>query len=392
MKRFPKDFLWGTAISSYQTEGNTKNSDWWQWEKQHPPTDNSRCGLACDFWNKFEIYIAQAAALGSRALRLSLEWSRIQPTPEKFDKAALSQYQKIIQTIRRYKMEPIVTVWHFSLPQWFADRGGWTKTRNRAYWNAYCQTAQTALAKDVRYWITLNEPSAYAAQGYLIGGWPPGRHSLWDFLAVRRNLIRAHHNAYAILKKPDNLVGVSLNLSYDEIVHPDSFFEKIILAALTHYSDWGFLPYVRRALDFIGINYYFHNKISWRFWEGRKKHLDKSDIGWNVCPKGLSWVAARAYRLCPKPILITENGLADSHDDLRPAFIRDHIAWLNQAFNQGLPIIGYLHWSLMDNVEWQRGKQPRFGLMAMDYEHLTATPRPSFYAYQDIIKAYTDRL
>jgi len=392
MKRFPKNFFWGTAVSSYQTEGNTIYADWWQWEKSHPPTDNSRCGNACDFWNRFETYIAQAAKLGSRAFRISFEWSRIQPSPSKFDEHALAQYQEIIQTIRSHNMEPIVTIWHFSLPQWFAELGGWTKAHNRGYWNAYCQTLRDWFGKDIKYWITLNEPSTYATGGYIIGQWPPGKRTILGFLAVLRNLIMAHKNAYAILKNSENKIGASLNLSHDEAIHPGSWLEQFILKILAHYSDWGFLSYICRQLDFLGINYYFHNQISWVPGKKRKRHIDKSDVSWDVCPHGLYQVIEKAYKQCRKPILVTENGVADSHDKIRPSFIYDHIAWLNEAYAKGIPIIGYLHWSLMDNVEWQRGKEPRFGLMEMDYDQLIATPRPSFYIFQNIIKTYTDRI
>jgi len=392
MKLFPKNFLWGTAISSYQTEGNTANADWWQWEKQHPPPDNSRCGSACDFWNRYETYIEHAAALGSRAFRISLEWSRIQPTPTTWDEHALSQYNEIIQTIKSHNMEPVITVWHFSLPQWFAKKGGWTRSYNRGYWNAYCEKLRDTLAKDVRYWVTLNEPGAYAAMGYLTGYWPPGKHSIFKFISTLHGLIQAHRNAYAILKNKGNHVGISLNLSHDELVHPANWGERFVEMILGHYSDWGFLSYVKNRIDFLGINYYFHNQISWIPGKQRKRHLDKSDLRWDVCPRGMYQVMVKAYAQCKKPIFITENGVADNHDTIRQSFIRDHIAWLHEAYKEGIPVIGYLHWSLMDNVEWQRGKQPRFGLMEMDYEHMTATPRPSFYLYQDIIKAYTERI
>jgi beta-glucosidase len=391
MELFPKDFFWGTAISSYQTEGNTFKADWWDWERHHPPQDNSQCGQACDFWNRYEFYIAKAAELGSRAFRFSLEWSRIQPTPDTWDEHALSQYSEIIQTIKSHQMEPVVTLWHFSLPLWFAQLGGWTKAHNRGYWNAYCEKIKDTLGKEVNYWLTLNEPSGYAANGYLTGLWPPGKHSPWNFLATMRHLILAHKNAYAILKTPVNHISLSLNLSYDELVHPKNWLERLFLIAWQHYSDWGFLSYVKNKIDFLGINYYFHNQISLIPGQKRRRHLNKSDTDWDICPQGLYRVIKEAYQQCRQPIFITENGLADAYDSIRPSFIREHIQWLHEAYTQGLPIIGYLYWSLMDNVEWQRGKQPRFGLMAMDYENLMATPRPSYYFYQDIIRAYTDR-
>lgn len=388
---FPRSFLWGSATSAYQVEGDNRFSDWWDWEKENQKEPS---GLACDFWHRYPIYLDYLKQGGQNAFRLSFEWARINPEEKVWQEEALKHYQEIIHQLKKRGIEPIVTLWHFTLPRWLAKQGGWLNQNALHYWQSYLEKIREFFGGEIRYWLTLNEPSIYLYKSYLEGDWPPGeRWALFKALRLRKKLIQAHRLAYRILKTKQNQVSLALNLSCDEPNFRFCWLEKGIIKLLQAYTDWGILKELKDQLDFVGINYYFHNLIKLNpFISDSQKNKEYSELGWEIYPQGIAQVAKQSYQLTKKPILITENGLADSEDKKRPRFLRDHIFWLAQAAQQGVPILGYLHWSLMDNFEWALGKKPRFGLLAMDYERLTPQPRPSFWFYKKIIESYTAKV
>ncbi|MGB4520953.1 MAG: family 1 glycosylhydrolase, partial [Candidatus Omnitrophota bacterium] len=158
MAKFPQNFLWGAATSSYQVEGNNLNADWWHWEKN---AGKQNSGTACRHYDLFEQDFDLAVSLNHNALRLSIEWSRIEPEEGKFCQAELEHYLDVIASLRRHKLEPIVTLHHFTNPQWFAKAGGWLDSHAIGYFKRYCQYVVEALAPIVNYWITINEPLVY---------------------------------------------------------------------------------------------------------------------------------------------------------------------------------------------------------------------------------------
>jgi len=372
-RKFPADFIWGAAISAYQTEGGNQWSDW-----------GARAGKACDFWNRYEYYLDLAKHLGLRALRFSLEWSRLMPEPDQWNEAAGRRYGAIIEAVKSRGMKPFVTLWHFTLPQWLASRGGWTHPAAVGQFAEYVKRTQELWGQDSAInWITLNEPSGYASQGYLTGEWPPGeKFRPLSFIGAIRNLERAHHEAAKIVKAHAGRVGIALNL-------PDTTGFRPLAAAESAFNDWHFLKKVAASCDFIGINYYFHEclglRLGWPFVTRSCGNLPKSDLGWELYPEGIAAVALKAAKF-GKPIYITENGLADSADRHRPWFLYRTVRALSQALEAGADVRGYLHWSLMDNFEWARGFEPKFGLYAMDYATLTARPRKSAKLYREIIR------
>lgn len=389
MNRFPKSFLFGTATSSFQVEGDNIYSDWWFWEQKGKIKDKSRSGKICDFWNKYEYYLDFAKDLGSNAFRFSLEWARINPQENTWNEQALNHYDKIIKAVKARDMKPIVTLWHFTLPQWLSEKNGWLNKDSLGYWQQYVEKINKYFGKEIEYWLTLNEPSIYCYKGFLEGTWPPGKTNIINAFRTLNKLIRAHRVAFSVLKQKDNLIGIALNLPSYEIKDPWCIFNILIAKILTHYSDWGFLKYIKESIDFVGINYYFHN----RFLCNPIKPINfsgenTSDLGWGIYPRGIYEVTKKTYQICRKPIMITENGIADHKDQYRAQYIKDHIDWLLKATQEGTPVIGYLYWSLMDNFEWQEGKIPRFGLLEMNYQTLEAKPRESFEWYKRIIKSY----
>ncbi|OIO50221.1 MAG: hypothetical protein COX12_00325 [Candidatus Brennerbacteria bacterium CG23_combo_of_CG06-09_8_20_14_all_44_41] len=397
MKPFPKNFLWGAAISSYQTEGNNFASDWWQWEQQPGNIkDGSVSSSACDFWNQYETYLDYAKQAGMNALRISIEWARIQPEQNQWSQQALDHYKKIIGAMKQRGLEPIVTLWHFTLPLWFAKQNGWLNENAQEYFLQYVKRVYETLKNGVRYWITLNEPSVYLFNGFITGSWPPGKKlALHQAVRIRNKLIRIHKAAYHILKNQNTLVSIAANLSWDTGASQYKNINRLLEWLPPRGNDWAMLHATQRECDFIGLNYYFHNTIRANvlhpFASVTSSHKDpsrNSDIGWEIAPQGIYEVSKKLYKTFHKPIMITENGLADAKDEKRAQFIRDHVKNIAQAIEKNIPVIGYLHWSLMDNFEWALGKTPRFGLIEMDYNTMTAHPRQSLWEYGTLIRQY----
>jgi beta-glucosidase len=236
--------------------------------------------------------------------------------------------------------------------------------------------------------VTINEPEIYAAASYLGREWPPYKRNFFSFFSVIRNLIKAHREAYRIIKKlqPAVQVGIATNNGYYESSgDPLSILLKNLVEHLDHFY---ILDRIKDCQDFIGLNYYFHTRVrgfQFSFQSGQSDGSKVSDLGWEIFPEGIYHVLKKLkkYNL---PIYITENGVADSKDRLRQDFIKEHLIWIYKAINDGVDVRGYLYWSLMDNFEWAKGFEPRFGLIHVDYETFERKPRPSANFYAEICR------
>jgi beta-glucosidase len=401
-------FLWGASISSHQVEGGLEN-DWTRWERENatewartgllgrlrnyvgsvdqPATagdpDNYISGQATDHFNRYEEDADLAADIGLNALRFSLEWSRLQPTEGELDEEAVAHYREKIRALRDRGIEPVVTVWHYAHPQWFVDEYGWHNAVAPAKFYDYARRVRAAFGDLVTYWITMNEPSAYVRASYVFGGFPPAKTKIWQAPRAWRNLVRAHRRAYDALSDPDNLVGVSLAAGSFE-PYTDTVVNRKLAWLARYVERDAFLEGLLPALDFIGINYYIEYEVDVL---GRNLLGDtrrRSDMGWPLSPDGLEALLCRMaeYDL---PLIVTEHGLADSEDDHREWYIRESVAAIERARDRGAPVNGYLHWSLTDNFEWDKGFWPRFGLAAVDYEDQTRSLRDSSDAYAEVI-------
>ncbi len=269
--------MWGAATSSYQVEGGNQWTDWWFWE-QLPGhiKDSSVSGLACDFWNRYEMYIDYARQAGMNALRISIEWARIQPKPDEWDNKAIEHYQHIIRAIKAAGIEPIITLWHFTLPQWLAECGGWLCNTAVDAFIEYVSRINNAFGNEITYWAILNEPMVYAFKAYCEGTWPPQkRFHIYDMWRVRKNLMRSHKVAYAILKTKQNKIGIAANVAWNDPRPWWNILNRFIAAVLREVSDFGFIRGIQNELDFIGLNYYFHNVV----------HIDlKNVLRWRPAP------------------------------------------------------------------------------------------------------------
>jgi beta-glucosidase len=394
---FPKGFFWGAATASHQVEGGCVN-DWSRWETSPERMaflersgelakhgrDNFVSGRGAGHWERYAEDTELAASLGLNALRISLEWSKIEPKEGEFDEAVLAHYLEEVRGMQARGIEPFLTLWHWPLPLWLADRGGWTHHGAPAAFAQFTARVMATLGGEVRWWITLNEPEIYSTHSYLFGIWPPQRKNPWTTLVALAHLVRAHHLAAAAIKRvrPDAMIGIAKHNIWFEPVGRSPWNALVAWGANWAWNDL-LLHLTDRSSTFIGINQYFHRPVNG--WITRVPGAQTSDMDWDLSPEALRRVllGAKKFR---KPMVVTEHGLADAADKHRGRFIRESIAQLARAMAEGADVRGYLHWSLLDNFEWDKGYWPKFGLIAVARETMTRTVRGSAREYGEVIR------
>lgn len=404
---FPPDFLWGTATASHQVEGNNMNNDWWAWEQEAGRILNGdKSGLACDWWANAERDFDHAAALHTNAHRLSLEWSRIEPEPSVFDAAALNRYRDMLQGLHERGIEPMVTLHHFSNPLWLVEKGDFNSDLMVEYFQRYTAKVVDKLGDLIPKWITINEPMVYLFLRYLGQAFPAPKQRGWG--AVRRalhNMLRCHAAAYHTIKEhyPQALVGVAAHIRPLQAPHESSGLDHWWAQKL----DWlfndmwheamrdgrvrgllrsGVIKGLAGAYDYIGINYYSRALVRFPRIQPEPYPPDAqlSDMAFlENYPEGIFRAIKRHVRY-HKPIYITENGLPDQEDKLRATYLISHLREIWRAISFNFPVMGYYHWSLVDNFEWERGWSQRFGLISLNLETQERHWRPSAHLYARI--------
>ncbi len=342
-------------------------------------------GQATDHYNRFQDDFKIAKSLGHNATRFSIEWSRIEPEEGKFNEKEIEHYKNVINTLKELDIKPFITIWHWTLPVWLKNKGGWQNKKTIDYFVRYSKKLANSFGKDICFWITINEPEIYSVNSYLKGVWPPQKKSLYFYLKVLKHLIVAHKKTYQAIKKinPDAKIGIAKNNIYFE-----AYKNKFVNRSLKKFIDWWwnfyFLNKIKNHQDFIGLNHYFHDRIKYGF--NKNENKITSDMGWELYPEAIYYVL-KDLKKFNKPIYITENGLADAKDKKRGWFIVESIKQISKAIDDGVNVCGYLHWSLMDNFEWDKGFWPRFGLLEIDYTTQQRKIRPSAHLYKDICLA-----
>ncbi len=399
-RHFPAGFLWGVSTAAHQFEGGNINSDWWEWEKiPGRIQDGSVSGRATDHYHRYEEDLDLCKAMGNNAHRLSIEWARIEPEEGKWSEEEMEHYRKVLTAARARGMSVMLTLWHFSLPKWFADMGGWEHPRAVALFVRYAARVAAELGELVDFWNTMNEPNVYISQSYLSGGWPPGVKN-WlrsQFVALR--LAKAHRKAYralhGVIDKDGRKarVGLAQNVLSIEAYDLHSISDYVGTRVIDWWWNHLFFTFTRGAHDFIGLNYYFHyrlKKFGWPpttfFVEVRRERRDVSDVGWELNPQGVFKVLKdfERYKL---PIYVTENGLPSVNDDRRKRLMVATLKEVYHAVNSGVDIRGYFFWSLIDNFEWEKGFAAKFGLCELEAGTLNRLPRGSYSVFTDICKA-----
>lgn len=417
--RFPAGFLWGTATSSHQVEGENTNNQWWAFEQQHGKIwRGERSGLACDWWRNAEVDFDLMQQLGLNAHRMSVEWSRIEPEPGRFDSTAIDRYREMLDGLRRRGMEPMVTLHHFTNPLWLERIGGWEKGEVVPYFQRYVRHVVQALGDLCNLWVTINEPLVYVAQGWVRGIWPPEKTNLFLALRVFRHMLQAHGAAYQTIHavQPDAQVGYAMPVRVFSPSNPASWLDRKAAGLKRYIAEhvWlmgsidgrirfplGLNEYHRTledSADFIGINFYTRDLVRFRLdprllfgEEHYHPEGEYSDSGWRgvyseYAPQALNQIVQEVNAL-HKPIYITENGLPDQDDDQRPRWLLGHLYELYRAIQDGCDVRGYFHWTFTDNFEWSEGWGLRFGLVELDPETQERRLRPSAVMFSEIARS-----
>ena len=400
MIKFPQNFLWGAATSSYQVEGGNANSGWWHWEKK---AGKENSGLACRHYELYAHDFDLARSLNHNAHRLSIEWSRVEPREGEFSKAELKHYIDVIDALRSRNLEPIVTLHHFSNPLWFAQKGGWQNRRGIAYFLRFAEFIVKALAGKVRHWITINEPLVYTYHVYILGVWPPQEKSLLKAMRAEDNFLIAHIKTYKLIH--DIYRKANLAHPYVSIAQNVQAFlpcrpvlrDKFAAYLRDKWYNFRFIERAarRRSLDYIGINYYSRQVAEVEKWSLSHLIMDtckmnhhpvkKNSLGWDIYPQGLYdlLLKLKKYNL---PIIITENGISTDDDSLRWEYISEHLKSIHAAMEKGVKVTGYFYWSLLDNFEWDKGFSPRFGIIEVDYNTYERRVRESAEKFAAVCK------
>jgi beta-glucosidase len=410
---FPRGFLWGTATSSHQVEGNNKNNNFWAWEQEPGRIiDGSKSGLACDWWGgRWREDFDRIVETGQNAHRFSIEWSRVQPTPDRWDEGALDHYREMLRRLQELGITPMVSLHHFCDPIWVSELGGWKNEDVVSLFETYVTKTVEALHEYTNLWITINEPNVLVFYSHLFGLFPPGEKNLQVIGKVYENLVRAHSAAYHAIHRiqPTARVGIATNyrsfkpakawnpLDRGLVGLANNVFNNAFPRALQD----GFLrlPLTRKRIpeakgtqDFLGLNYYTRDYVAFSFLHPSTLFLrlflrpgaELSDTGFIANePEGM-FEALKWGLQFNIPLIVTENGIEDADDDLRPSYIIQHLHQIWRGINFNWPIKGYFYWTLVDNFEWERGWTQRFGLWELDVETQTRRKRPSVDLYSAI--------
>ncbi len=409
---FPEDFLWGSSSSAHQVEGNNKKNQWWTFE-QIPDNikNNDKSGIACDHYNRFEEDFDLLKDLNHNAHRISIEWSRIFPdSPGKVDSEAITHYHKVLDKLLELGIEPFVTTFHFTIPQWFADLGGFEKELNLKYFIDFVKLIGTEYKDKVRYWNTINEPMIYSGGAYFTGNFPPGKKSFLSWLEVIKHLIYAHTECYYTLKdiNPDCKAGLVKAMPYFLPLRRKNPFDKIASSMGDFLMNRVFIEALKTgnikfpigqvtekskktkgSSDFIGLNYYHRTYSTLREAFRTVPNTDErlTFLNHTVYPEGLYKQIIRLHKELNVPIYITENGIATDDDKWRIEYIKLHLSEIYKSIKDGADVKGYFYWSNLDNFEWAEGYHPTFGLIGVNREgNLERTVKNSAFVYSDIIK------
>lgn len=407
--KFPKRFLWGVSSSSHQTMGS-HHSQWSKWEKDNALSLSKRAeyqygdlnswkhikSVATDkdsytssdtidhaesYKNHFEIL----KKLNMNAFKFSIEWSQVEPSEGAWDVEVVDWYKDHIKELKKRDIEPIVTLFHFTLPQWFSEKGGFEKRANIKHFVRFAEKIISELGISVRYIITLNEPEVYAYESYYLGNWPPVVSSKWKFWRVANNLMSAHRQAAKAIRSLNRRYKISIakNSIY---FYPgdDAWLTRLSARVMQYFQDDYFLRKVAKSCDFIGVNYYLTNRVY-----GYRVHNPEnqlSDLGSSLQPRDIQYVLERLSRKYKKPLMVTENGLADHSDEHRKWWLSETLVGMMAAIEEGVRLEGYLYRSLFDSFEWDRGYWPRFGLIEVDFKTGERKSRPSAVWFARVLK------
>lgn len=404
-------FLLGASTAAHQIEGNNIHSDFWALEQMEGSGYKEPSLDAVDHYNRYEEDIRLMKEAGLNAFRFSIEWARIEPVKGSYDEKEILHYENVLKCCHENGITPIVTMHHFSSPKWLISEGGWENEETVRYFAAYCCHVVVRLGHLMEYVCTINEANmglqiAAVARDMMVRmGVNPQVGMKFDlpeemkkrrgneaavfglhpeqpvntFLSMRTGegdllIMRAHEAARDAMKEkcPHLKVGLTLSL-YD--LQPQEGAEetakKIWSDDFAHY-----LPYLQKD-DFIGVQNYTRKLVNEQGGLPAPEGVEVTQMGYEFYPEGIAHVVRHVAEYLPIPILVTENGIATDDDTRRVEYIRRALAGIKGCLEDGIPVKGYLHWSFIDNFEWQEGYAITFGLVAVDRSSQKRTPKPS---------------
>jgi beta-glucosidase len=401
-QRWPRDFLWGVATAGHQIEGNNLSSDYWVLEHIEGTNFKEPSGDACDSWNRWRDDVAVIKALGLSCYRFSIEWARIEPEKGQISYAALAHYRSLCMALREIDVVPIVTFHHFVSPKWIAGQGGWENPQTADDFARHCEVVMRYLGEFIGYACTLNEPNAQV-NSYVVRGKKPfvgeelivaraaraigsdrfGSYFMGDSFKVRDVCIAAHIKGRDAIKsiRPDLKVGITLALqdlvkgSADRGLYQEMF-------------DNARAPFYQACAkdDFIGVQPYMRLRTGVGGYMPAPEGVIRNHDNQDASPDVITAVLQEVQRHCGAPIMITENGIDTEDDAVRARHLTETLGHLNTAMASGITVLGYIHWSLMDNFEWRSGYRPKFGLYSVDRKTFVRTPKPSAARFRALVR------
>ena len=440
MNKFSKDFIFGTATSSYQIEGAYKEdgrslSIWDTFSRTPGNVFNMDNGdIACDHYHLYEKDIEILKTLGVDSYRFSIAWPRIFPEQGKYNEAGMNFYKNLITRLIENGIKPAVTLYHWDLPMWAHEQGGWTNRESVNWFMEYAEKCFEELDEHVEMWITHNEPWCAGFLGYHQGVHAPGHTNMEEALKAVHHILLSHGEAVSLLKgkfASSTPVGITLNLSpmypasnsaNDRLAanNADGYTNRWFLdpvlkgsypvdmmnlfSKYVHSFDFiqeGDLEKISIECDFFGINFYNRSLVKFNaasdfLYTSAYSDYPKTGMGWDISPVEFKDLIRRLRQEYTKlPIYITENGAAfddqvsednSVHDPERQNYIEQHIKAVAELNEEDMNIAGYYQWSLLDNFEWAFGYEKRFGITYVDFETQERILKDSGYRYAEIIK------
>ena len=423
---FPKDFLWGAASSAPQIEGawneDGKCPSIWDVAPAKKIKNGDDCHIACDHYHRYKEDVALMKEMGLKSYRFSVSWPRIMPEKGKINPKGIAFYNDLINELIAAGIEPMITVFHWDLPLWVHKEGGWKNEKVVDWFCEYAKVIVDAFSDRVRYWMTINEPQVFIMSAYVIGNFAPFEHRVFSFRKHLRNMLLVHGRTARLIRenaKQKPIIGLAMASttyipdndspealadarakSFDSAIGQGSnsqYMDPIVLGRPTSMLKGTLseddLKVISEPIDFIGLNVY--QPSNGMFDKKKKSEQQEELMGWDIDSRCLYWTIRHYYDRYKLPIMITENGLAQAdavsadgkvHDQGRVEYLHSFIPGVGQAISEGIPVLGYQYWSVMDNFEWCQGYGPRFGLIHVDYKTQKRTIKDSGYAYAEIIR------
>ena len=433
--KFPKDFLWGAATAAPQIEGgfdeDGRTPSIWDVAPAKRIKNGANCHIACDHYHRWKDDVALMKKMGLKSYRFSISWSRVMPQEGIINQKGLQFYSDLVDELFKNGIEPLVTIFHWDTPVWVYKKGGWLSKKIIPLFAEYTKAVVEKLSDRVTYWMAMNEPQCFIMNGYMQGAHAPFKHRYLALSKLTKICLMAHAEAVNTIrkyaKKPPK-IGIAMaagafvpkSESTEDIAQArhNSFYGAMgtmnnrwwgdpvfkgetVSAYGVYHTRKKDMPKIKVKLDFIGVNVYQpFQEGSWGNKPANVPEDRRTSLGWVIDGRVLYWTIRFFYERYGLPVMVTENGMADNdktengavHDIKRQGFLREYLASVKRAVNEDIPVLGYQHWSLLDNFEWAEGYEPRFGLIHVDFKTQQRTLKDSAYEYKKIIESNGDNL